>query len=283
MANRLLRFRMVKVVAEKELLDSIRNRWVHLFSLLFFLLTFYFAYEGILQPDRTGFQHFNRTTASMLNLVLFIIPMISLLLGALSIPGEREQGTLSLLLSKPVRPEEILLGKYLGLASALIVTLLFGFGLVGVLISLKVTVAEAKAYFIFLLLSLLLTLSFLSIALFLSTWVEKRITAMMGAVLTWFSVIMIYESLIMGISGFLRGSSLTAFLLAGILLNPAESVRILAILYLGGESLFGPNLVDVTRKLSSFSYEVWLFVSIFLWILLPLAAAVLRMRRKVKV
>lgn len=276
-----IRFHMVKVVAEKELLDSIRNRWVHLFSILFFLLTFFFAYEGILRPDSLGLTHFNRTTASMLNLVLFIIPMISLLLGALSIPGEREQGTLSLLLSKPVRPEEILLGKYVGLASSLIITILFGFGLVGVLISFRVAIEEAKAYFIFLLLSLLLTLAFLSIALFLSTLVEKRITAMVGAVLTWFGVIMVYESLIMGISGFLRGSSLTTFLIAGIMLNPAESIRILAILHLGGETLFGPGLMDVMRKLSSFSYEVWLILSIFLWILIPLMAAMLRLRRKV--
>ena len=51
-----------------------------------------------------------------------------------AIVGERERGSLDLLLSLPITRLELLLAKYLGLAAALTLSTLVGFGLVAVLL-----------------------------------------------------------------------------------------------------------------------------------------------------
>src|SRR5690606_39909351 len=59
---------------------------------------------------------FGRTAAGLINLVLFLAPLMGLTLGAQAISGEREQGTLAYLLAQPVSLVEIFVAKFLGLA-----------------------------------------------------------------------------------------------------------------------------------------------------------------------
>src|SRR3989338_9236239 len=125
----------VFIIMEKEVRDSRRNRWFVLISLIFAGLSLslsLFSFAGI---GSFGISGFGRTTASLLNLVLLIVPLMGLLLGAMSIAGEREQGTLITLLAQPVTAGEIFTGKYLGSALALTSTILLGFGASAVVIA----------------------------------------------------------------------------------------------------------------------------------------------------
>lgn len=264
----------VKVLAEKELLDAVRNRWFHIFAALFFLVSFLIAYLGFLRGSGTGFESFNRTTASLLNFILFLVPMITLLLGGTSIAGEREQGSLALLLSKPVSAAEVVLGKYLGTSVAVILAIFTGFGLMGLIIAFKVSVADARAFFAFIFLSILLALSFLSIAILLSAWMEKRLSAVISAVLVWFFTILLYDFIVMWLAGLLKGKAMAYFLLFAILGNPADSVRVLSIINLGGETVFGPSLATLAKMLGSASSTAILYSGILLWIVVPLVAAI---------
>src|SRR3989338_7008264 len=119
----------VWTITQKEIRDSKRNWWFILISGLFAVLSLSFSLFGLSGLGSFGISGFGRTAASILNLVLLIVPLMGLLLGAMSIVGEREQGTLMTLLAQPVTPNEILLGKFFGTAAALIITLLLGFGL----------------------------------------------------------------------------------------------------------------------------------------------------------
>ena len=55
-------------------------------------------------------------------LVLLVVPLMGLSLGALGLAAERERGTLDYLLAQPVSRAEIFLGKYVGLAAAMLAT-----------------------------------------------------------------------------------------------------------------------------------------------------------------
>lgn len=272
----------IKVLIGKELLDSLRNRWFYTSLVVFTALSLTIVYLGIVNKSSLGFEGFNKTTASLLNLILFLIPMITLLLGGTSISGEKEQGTLDLLLSKPINAFEYIFGKYFGMALALILSILLGFGLVGMVVAFNVSVTDAKAYFTFIFLSILLALAFLSIALLISVLAKKRITALVVSTIVWFAFILLYDFAVMAIANLFQGTSMSVFLLVSIFLNPADSIRILAIVQLGGETVFGPSLVELTRMITNVSSELLLMISIAAWILVPLLLAVFFFKRSVE-
>ena len=114
--------RSVYVIAEREFLDAIRNRWFFFFAILFILLDSIVAYSGILSG---GDNTFLKPAVSLLNLAVILIPLIALIMGANSFTGAKESW--ELLLIQPISRKEAVLGKYLGLGTAIIITLLLGF------------------------------------------------------------------------------------------------------------------------------------------------------------
>ncbi|HEX8984368.1 MAG TPA: ABC transporter permease subunit, partial [Bryobacteraceae bacterium] len=103
----------IRTIAAQELKINIRNKWTLVFALVFAALALAISYFGLVTEAVIGFQGFTRTTASLLNLVLYLIPLISLTMGALSFTGEK--GASELLFSQPVTRTEILAGKLAGL------------------------------------------------------------------------------------------------------------------------------------------------------------------------
>src|SRR5690606_6401212 len=121
-------------IAAKELRDRMRNRWVLAVAIVFTVFSLVIAYFGGAQQGQVGFRSIEFTIASLVSLVIYLIPLIALLLGFDAIVGERERGSLDLLLALPITRLELLLGKYLGLALALSLSTLVGFGAVAVLL-----------------------------------------------------------------------------------------------------------------------------------------------------
>jgi len=146
-------------IAAKEFRDRMRNRWVLAVALVFTVFSLVIAYFGGAQQGAVGFRSIEFTIASLVSLVIYLIPLIALLLGFDAIVGERERGSLDLLLSLPITRLELLLGKYLGLAAALALSTLAGFGMVAVLLARQMSWASMYHYFGFMLSSVLLGLA----------------------------------------------------------------------------------------------------------------------------
>ena len=86
-----------------------RNRWVVSFAGLFASLTVAIAYFGMVTSGYAGFQDFTRTSASLVNLGGFLIPLFALLLGVFSFLTNRE--CLEVLVTQPIPRSRVLLGK----------------------------------------------------------------------------------------------------------------------------------------------------------------------------
>ncbi|MDQ7054751.1 MAG: ABC transporter permease [candidate division KSB1 bacterium] len=127
----------VLLITWKEILNARRNRWFILYTIVFALLSLALSWLGLAGVGNYNLAGFGKTTASLINLILLIVPLMGLTLGAISLAGEREKGTLLYLLAQPVSPFEVLLGKFLGIGAALLAALLIGFGLSGYLIALR--------------------------------------------------------------------------------------------------------------------------------------------------
>jgi Cu-processing system permease protein len=77
-------------------------------------------------------QDFARTAASLVQLVLLLVPLTSLLTGIIALAPER--GAAELLFSQPVSRRAVLIGKLLGLFAALVAAQAIGFGAAGAVI-----------------------------------------------------------------------------------------------------------------------------------------------------
>ncbi|NTV97391.1 MAG: ABC transporter permease subunit, partial [Thiobacillus sp.] len=128
-------FRQIGIIAGKEFWDRIRNRWVLAVGIVFTVFALVIAYFGAAQQGAVGFRSIDVTIASLVSLVIYLIPLIALILGFDAIVGERERGSLDLLLTLPITRKELILGKYAGLAGALAFSTIAGFGAVGVILS----------------------------------------------------------------------------------------------------------------------------------------------------
>lgn len=266
----MMEIRQILAIAAKEFRDRMRNRWVLAVALVFTAFSLAIAYFGGAQQGTVGLRSTEFTIASLVSLVIYLIPLIALLLGFDAIVGEHERGSLDLLLSLPITRWELLLGKYLGLAAALALSTLAGFALVAALLVRQFQGAALWHFGGFMLSSVLLGLAFLSLAVFMSVLARDRTRASGLAIATWFFFVLVFDLLLLGTlvaTGGSHGGEALAWLL---LLNPADAFRILNVFSLDDvRTLYGLASV-VPAPLAS----PWLLGAVMLgWVVLPLCLA----------
>ena len=222
-----MELRQVSAVAAKEFRDRLRNRWVLAVALVFAVFSLVITYAGGAQQGAVGLRSLEFTIASLVSLVIYLVPLIALLLGFDAIVGERERGSLDLLLALPITRGELLLGKYLGLAGALALAMLAGLALVGGVLVQRFAGAALFHYGGFVLSAVLLGLAFLSLAVLMSVLARDRTRASGLAIVSWFFFVLVFDLLLLGAlvgTGGRYGAGVFPYLL---LLNPADVFRIL--------------------------------------------------------
>jgi Cu-processing system permease protein len=274
-----IELRQVAAVAGKELRDRLRNRWVLAVALVFTVFAVVIAWFGGAQQGAVGLRSTEATIASLVSLVIYLIPLIALLLGFDAVVGERERGTLELVLALPITRLELLLGKYLGLAAALTASTLAGFGVVAAVLGAHAGRAALEPYAGFIAASVLLGLAFLSLAVLVSVLASDRARASGLAIALWFFFVLVFDLLLLGLlvtTGGRMGEAAAAFPYL-LLLNPADVFRILNVFSLEEVK----NLYGLTGIVPAPLAKPWLMALVMLgWIAAPLAAAAWRFRSR---
>ncbi len=262
--------RAIRAIMWKELRDAVRSRWLVGYAAAFAVVALAMSQ---LQGGDIGSQGFNRTTAGLINLCILLVPLLSLVLGAAAIAGERERGTLATLLSQPISAAELLAGKYVGLTIAVWSALALGFGAAGFLVALFEPITDLKHYLLFVLLSGGLASATLSIGMLISVIADSRVKALSGAVLAWFLLVLVYDLGAIGLALWISSSGRT--LLAVALGNPVEATRLLAVLSVEPDlQILGPLGSYMIDRLGTATSAVLLLLSLAAWSVAPLAIAV---------
>ena len=262
--------RPVLVVARKEFWDRLRNRWILAVAGLFTVFALVIAYFGTAQGGAIGFRGMDVTITSLVSLVIYIVPLIALMLGYDAVVGESERGSLDLLLSQPLTRLELLIGKYCGLAGALTVSTVAGFGVVGILLSYGIGLPALARYGTFVLSTLLLGFAFLSLAVLLSVIASNRVVASGLAIALWFLFVLVYDLVLLGLLVATSGQKFSGVFPVLLLLNPADIFRILNVYAMEEvRALYGLATV-MPGQLA----QPWILgVAMLAWILVPLAVA----------
>lgn len=263
---------LIRAIARMELLVTVRNRWTLIFALVFGALVVTIAAVGIMAEGFSGVQSFTRTTASLLNLVLYIVPLVALIMGTLSFTGDK--GATELLFSQPVARSEVVVGKLLGLLGSMTLSTLTGFAAAGGVILAGNGTEGLWRYLVFVVLSILLSLVFLGIALLASTISRRKARAFGLSLFVWFFFVLFYDLLALGGTLLLSGSAATSLLFFSLFGNPVDMVRVATLIILDNAAIFGAAGAALLRFFGGQTASVLLLAAgLLVWIIVPLVAA----------
>ena len=264
-------------IARQQMTLIMRSHWLAGFGLLFSSLAVMVAFLG--NTGGSGFDGFNRMTASLLNVNLLLIPLISLLIGSLFLSGEKEDRGLMLLLTYPVSPWAVILGKYTGLFAAVWSVLTFGYGAALLVIFFIGGAISVSLLLLFYIYSVLLAAIFLSLAMMIGIMAKSRFQALGVSLIVWAFLVLFYEFMIMAASMVMMKQWLLPMLSVSIFLNPVELIRVQSILSLDGAAVFGPRLYDLTIWADGLTGKLLFIAAASLWGVLPILYSVRRIKR----
>src|SRR5262245_44175495 len=190
--------RLIALVASKELRDAVRNRWFLLYAGIFTLLAVALSFLSSLGAAAYGHVGYGRTAAVLVNLVALIVPLMALNVGAASIAAERERGTLAYLLAQPLDRGELLVGKFLGLATALAAALAGGFGVSAAALAVSGARGDVGSFGSLVALSMVLALAMLAVGLVVSCLAPRASMAAGVAIALWLAFVLLTDLGLMG-------------------------------------------------------------------------------------
>jgi len=267
-------------VGKLELKIQLRSKWMIGFGILFAVLVVGVSYYGLtFLGYEAEFQDFYRTTVTMLNLVLIIIPVVALVACGQSLSGD--PGYFEFLASQPIGRTDILLGKVAGLFVALTVITVFGFGLGGLMIALKTNSEGIWKYFIFVGTSITLGQVFVSLSAMLSILANRRAMAIVTALILWFFFLFIYDFIVLSASYYVEEAYLRKMLYFSLLGNPIDLARVVVLMAVGGEAALGAAGAGLLRMFGGAVTSAISAAALFaVWVAVPLGIAALVFRRQ---
>jgi Cu-processing system permease protein len=270
---------ILTAIARHEMIIMIRSWWLGLFALAFGGLALAISYFGLVTGGIVGFQGFSRTSASLLNLVLYVIPLVALVMGTLSFTSDKIAS--ELLFSQPVTRTEILPGKLTGLFLALVMATLWGFGTAGVVIALKTSGEGALRYPLVVGLAIVLELIFLCLAALTALICQRKSKAIGVALFLWFFFVIFYDLIVIGGTFLLKERTANTFVFLSLFGNPVDMVRVASLIVLNGKEIFGAAGAALVRFVGGSSALVALMVALLVvWIAAPIIIADRVLRRQ---
>ncbi|GIQ69561.1 ABC transporter permease [Xylanibacillus composti] len=252
-------------VASREIRLGFRNPWAYSFLGLFSL----FMLILLLLNAQGYVQGYSGITATMLNLILYLLPLMTMMLGSFSLTGDKEDGSWELLSTYPLASTAYIAGKYAGLSIVLLSIVAFGFGLSGIVGALAGIAFAYDTYVLLLTFSATLVLLFLAVSFLIGTLARNRWQALTTAVAGWFFLVIAWPALLIALLGLMPYGWIKPAISVLTVLNPAELARIFAVIKLGGGAVLGPEYYEwvtwIHQPSGTFGFIVfalmWLFVT----------------------
>lgn len=272
--------KLLWILAQKEIRDGLRNRWIAAAIILLGTLAFSLSILGSAPTGSVRASDLDITVISLSSLSVYLIPLIALMLSFDALVGEFERGTMMLLLTYPVTRGQVIMGKFIGHVLILFMAIFAGYG--GAIIIMTVLTGGStegwQAYVIMMMSSLLLGAVFIALGYLMSILVRERATAVGAAIGLWLVFVVLYDLLLFSVllidDGQLMSQQLFSLLM---LISPTDSYRILNLsLFEGVSEAAGIAGIASEAGMSS-ALLIGVMVS---WVIVPLTATLLMFQRR---
>jgi Cu-processing system permease protein len=255
-------------VAWYQARDVARSRWLAAYTIFFLVAT-------------TALLRFSggdaRTILSLASLVLYVVPLVTLVFGTVYVYNARE--FIELLLAQPIDRRRLFAGLYIGLTIPLALALVAGVGVP--FLAHGFDDASQRATLVALLgIGAALTAIFTAVACCLALWSEDRLRGLGAAIGVWLLAAIVYDGLVLAVVAAFSDYPLERPLLALTLANPIDLARVALLLQLDVSALMGYTGAVFQQFLGGTMGTFVAAAALALWIAAPVALALRAFRRK---
>lgn len=253
-------------VMKREVRLGFRNPWSYTFLVLFII----FMLSLLLINGQGYTSGYSGMTGMLINLTLYLLPLITLMLGSFSLTGEKEDGSAQLLYTYQLSSSVLLIGKYVGVLIVLLTIVTVAFSVTGIVSTIFTEGFAVSTYLLLFIFASCIIIAYLSMAFLIGAITKNRWQALTYVIAVWFFTIIGWVPILIAALGQLPYLWIKPVLTIATLLNPAEWIRIYTIVTLGGGSIIGPeyyNWVTWIRDDSgSFAFGLLLIFHVILYV-----------------
>jgi Cu-processing system permease protein len=245
------------------LYDIARNKVMIAYTLFLFL-----ASMGLFQMEENS----SKAVLSLLNIVLIVIPLVSLVFSTIHWYNSYE--FIELMLTQPLSRNKVLLSEYAGISSSLVGAVLIGLGIPILLYNFNTTGLSL------LLIGCLLSLVFTSIAFLASVKSRDKARGIGVALLLWFYFTLIFDGILLLILFAFSDYPLEKFTLIVSSLNPIDLGRIFIMLQMDVSALMGYTGAIYKDFFGSSLGLLYTLGIMMIWSILPLWLSLIAFKKK---
>ncbi|CAN5348146.1 ABC transporter permease subunit [soil metagenome] len=250
-------------IAKYIILDIIRSKVLLAYTLLLMAisLTIFLSDADV-----------TKGLVSITTIILIIVPLVSIVYATTYYFNAAE--FTEMLVSQPISRRNILLGKFIGISSSILVAFIIG-------VCIPVSIFAFSATGITLMVSgCLLTLSFVSLAFLTSTITRDKAKGIGLALMLWFYFSIIFDGLVLLFLYSFADYPLEKAMIVLTALNPIDLARILILLQLDISALMGYTGALYQQFFGSGAGIVFSLLMQLVWIVAPLLIALKRFKKK---
>jgi Cu-processing system permease protein len=243
--------------------DLLRTRFILLYTGFLMLATF-----AMFQIDGDP----GKVVMSLLNIVLMVVPLVSIIFTAIHFYNSYE--FIELMLAQPVNRKVVFLSEYAAVAFSLCFAFLAGVGIPIMLYG------PGVSGLTLLFTGVMLTLVFVSLAFLAAVLTRDKAKAIGIALLFWFYFSLIYDGLLLWIIYTFNDYPMEKVTLALIALNPVDLARVIMLLQLDISALMGYTGAFYKDFFGTYQGLGFSVVVLIIWIVTPLYLAARVFQRK---
>lgn len=206
--------------------DAARSRWLIAYAAFFMLVS-----EVLLRFSADPM----KVQLSLVSVVLFLVPLVSIVFGTVYLYNARE--FIELLLAQPVNRRQLYGGLYLGLTLPLVLAFVFG---VGTPFLVRGGDGSAMDTLAWLLTSgVVLTCVFTAVATLIALRCEDRLRGLGAAIGAWMLLTVVYDGFVLFVLAAFSSYPLERTALGLMLANPIDIARVSLLLRFDGAAMMG--------------------------------------------
>jgi Cu-processing system permease protein len=253
----------MRKIVKYVVIDILRNRIMIAYAILLLLLSLsLYALE-----DNTA-----KAMLDLLNIVLIIVPLVSLLFSVIYIYNSAE--FLELLVSQPLKRGMIWLSIFYGLVLSLCLTFLLGVGLPVLFFDFSATAAMLVSTGLF------LTVIFIAIAMLAAVKVRDKAKGIGVAILLWIYFTVLFDGLVLFLLFQFADYPVEKPMVAISMFNPVDIGRIMILLRMDESALMGYTGAIFRNFFGTDAGVVISFFVMLLWVFIPAMLSVRKFKNK---
>lgn len=251
--------RIIKII----LLDILKNKIVLAYTLILAIL----SWSSFLLEDNSA-----KGLLTILNVILFTVPLVSILFSTIYIYNSSE--FIELLLSQPIRRKKIWVSLYCGLSSSMVLAFLFGAG-----IPLLIFASDSVG-FMMILVGCLISIIFVALAFLSSILTRDKAKGIGIAIMTWLYFALLFDGLVLFLLFQLEEYPIENAMVAVTAFSPIDLARIQILLHLDVSAMMGYTGAIFKDFFGTTMGLIISFLLLCLWAIIPFYISLKKFKNK---